>query len=189
MEKTTYYDYQNNICSDSCWLEYKNNGNEKIMNYSTYDKYSQLLPCENPKVRVPEFMLDHPNLRGRAGYGLTDSCLVDTYSGLVTNDEMMTRDKCKIQLSKRIFTGAPQLRGCEVDPTKELDILTGNDSTYYISGCKKRIMESQFKHPIPLVDCMKDIQNPEHIVPIWTNGGEDTRSYINRQTFNKNNYH
>ena len=46
-------------------------------------------------------------------------------------------------------------------------------------------MERQINQPIPLVDCLKDIQNPEHIVPIWINGGEDTRSYINRLNFNK----
>ncbi len=188
MEKTTFYDYQNNLCSDSCWLDYQNKGNEKILNYSTYEKSAQLLPCENPKVRVPEFMLDHPNLRGRSGYGLTEPCLVDIYSDLLTNDEMMTRDRCRIQLAKRIFTGVPQLRGCEVDPSAELDLLSGTDSTYSISGCKKRIMEMQLKKPVPLVDCMKDIQNPDHIVPIWINGGEDTRSYINRLNFNRNNY-
>jgi len=48
-------------------------------------------------------------------------------------------------------------------------------------------MERQIKQPIPLVDCLKDIQNPDHIVPIWTNGGEDTRAYINRLNFNRNN--
>jgi len=188
MEQTTFYDFQNNLCSDSCWLDYKNSGNEKIMNYKTYDKSSQLIPCEEPNVRVPQFMLDHPNLRGRAGYGLSDPCLVDIYSELVKNDDMMTRDRCRIQLTKRIFTGVPQLKGCEIDIDKELDILSGTDTTFKISGCKKRLMELQLKHPIPLVDCMKDIQNPEHIVPIWTNGGEDTRSYINRLNFNKNNY-
>lgn len=187
MEKTTFYDFQNNLCSDSCWVDYKNNGNEKILNYSTYEKSAQLLPCENPNVRVPEFMLDHPNLRGRAGYGLTEPCLVDIYNDLIINDKMMTRDKCRIQLGKRIFTSVPQLKGCEGDLNKELDLLSGSDSTYNISGCKKTLMETQFKHPIPLVDCMKDIQNPDHIVPIWINGGEDTRSYINRLNFNKNN--
>ena len=96
MEKTTFYDFQNNLCSDSCWLDYKNTGNEKIMNYTTYDKSSQLLPCNEPKVRVPEFMLDHPNLRGRAGYGLAEPCLVDIYNDLVKNDEMMTREMMEI---------------------------------------------------------------------------------------------
>jgi hypothetical protein len=188
MDKTTYFDYQNNLCSDSCWQDFLNKGNDKILNYSTFENYAQLLPCESPKVRVPEFMFDHPNLRGRAGYGLTEPCLVDTYSDLLMNDEMMTRDRCRIQLTQRIFTGVPQLKGCEVDPHKELEILSGSDSSFQTSGCKKKIMEVQMKQPIPLVDCMKDIQNPEHIVPIWTNGGEDTRSYINRLNFNKNIY-
>jgi len=188
MDNKTFFDYQNNLCSDSCWMDYKNNGNNQILNYSTYEQYAQLIPCKSPNVRVPEFMLDHPNLRGRAGYGLTDACLVDTYSDLMVNNEMMTRDKCKIQLHKRIFTGAPQLKGCEVDPKKELELLAGDDTTYNISGCKKRLMELQLKQPIPLIDCMKDIQNPNNIVPPWINGGEDTRSYINRMNFNKNNF-
>jgi len=160
MSKSTYFDNQNNMCSDSCWMEYKNYGNNKILNYSIYEQASQLMPCVGSNARIPEFMLDHPNLRGRPGYGLSDPCLIDTYN-------------------------IPQLKGCELNPEKELEILSGNDSTYLISGCKKRLMEVQLKHPIPLVDCMKDIQNPDNIVPIWVNGGEDTRSYINRMNFNK----
>jgi len=182
----TYFESQNNICADVCWADYKNHGNEKIVNYNTYEQYSQLIPCESPNVRVPAFMLDHPNLRGRAGYGVSDGCLIDTYNTLVKNDEMMTRDKCKIQLFSRIFTGVPQLKGCGGDITRELDLLSGTDTGSSTGVCKKSLMELQIKYPIPLVDCMKDIQNPDNIVPIWVNGGEDTRSYINRMNFNKN---
>lgn len=186
----TYFESQNNLCADTCWADFKNHGNEKIMNYQTYEKYSQLIPCENPNVRLPSFMLDHPNLRGRAGYGIAESCLIDDYNKLVKNDELMTRDKCKIQLFSRIFTGVPQLKGCSGDIAKELDILSGTDTSSSIGStytpCKKSLMELQIKHPIPLVDCMKDIQNPDNIVPMWVNGGEDTRSYINRINFNKN---
>jgi hypothetical protein len=183
---TTYFDNQNNICNDFCWQDYKNFQNDKIMNYNTFDKSTQLLDCESPNVRVPQFMYDHPNLRGRAGYGLTEPCLVDIYSDLIKNDNLLTRDRCRVQLSKRIFTSVPQLKGCNGDMSKELDIISGSDT---ISGtCRKSVMELQIKHPIPLVDCMKDIQNPNNIVPIWTNGGEDTRSYINRQHFNRGNF-
>jgi len=186
----TFFESQNNICSDTCWMDYKNHGNEKIMNYLTYDKFSQLLPCENPNVRLPSFMLDHPNLRGRAGYGISEPCLIDNYNNLVKNDELMTRDKCKIQLFSRIFTGVPHLKGCAGDINKELDLLSGTDTSSSLGSktlnCRKSLMELQINHPIPLVDCMKDIQNPDNIVPIWVNGGEDTRSYINRMNFNKN---
>ncbi len=71
MSKSTYFDNQNNMCSDSCWMEYKNYGNNKILNYSTYEQASQLMPCVGSNARIPEFMLDHPNLRGRPGYGLS----------------------------------------------------------------------------------------------------------------------
>lgn len=186
----TYFESQNNICSDLCWMDYKNHGNEKIINYNTYENYSQLIPCENPNIRIPSFMFDHPNLRGRAGYGVADACLIDNYNNLVKNDELMTRDRCKLQLFSRIFTGVPHLKGCSGDINKELDLLSGTDTSSgsgsSTSSCRKSLMELQINYPIPLVDCMKDIQNPDNIVPIWVNGGEDTRSYINRTKFNKN---
>jgi len=187
---TTFFEIQNSMCSDQCWEEAKNYGNNKINNYMTYS--TQLLDCEAPNVRLPEFMYDHVNLRGRPGYGVAESCLIDSYSGLINNKEGLTRDRCKLQLFRRLFDACPTMKGSMGDINAELDILSGSDSSfgYSASGksysmCKKGIMEQQIKQPIPLVDCLKDIQNPEHIVPIWTNGGEDTRSYINRLNFNK----
>jgi hypothetical protein len=187
---TTFFDKQNNICSDSCWEEAKNYGNNKINTYMTYS--TQFIDCEAPNVRLPEFMYDHVNLRGRPGYGVAESCLIDNYSSLINNKERLTRDRCKLQLFRRIFNACPSMKGSTGDINAELDLLSGSDSSFgysadgkSYSSCKKSIMEQQIKQPIPLVDCLKDIQNPEHIVPIWTNGGEDTRSYINRLNFNK----
>lgn len=183
------YDIENNICSDSCWQQNKNIQNEKINDYYTYQ--TQLMECELNKVRMPDFIYDHINLRGRPGYGLADPCLIDNYSELVNNKESLTRDRCRIQLFKRLFDACPGLKGSSGDLTRELDILTGTDTSFYVSGqtddgdtkyissCKKGIMEQQINQPIPLIDCLKDIQNPEHIVPLWTNGGENTRININ----------
>ena len=186
--KSNFYDKQNNICSDSCWQQNKNRANEKISNYQTYS--TQFIPCEEPNVRLPEHMYDHINLRGRPGYGLVEPCLVDEYNKLIGNKETLTRDKCRIQLFTRLFKDCPMLKGQYGDIEKELDLLTGTDTSLFGNynndsannnslNCKKLIMEQQIKQPIPLVDCMKDIQNPNHIVPIWTNGGENTRNYIN----------
>jgi len=44
-------------------------------------------------------------------------------------------------------------------------------------------MEKQLYHPTPLVDCMKDIQDPDHVVPTWTWGGEPTRDFVRRKEF------
>ena len=200
---SSFFDKQNNICSDSCWEEAKNYGNDKINSYYTYS--TQMIDCDAPNVRMPEFIYDHVNLRGRPGYGVADACLIDNHSKMINNVDGVTRDRCKLQLFTRLFSAPPLLKGQLGDINSELELLAGNDSGfsdggYNVSnssngtgarfggyGCKKKIMEQQIRHPIPLVDCMKDIQNPEHIVPIWTNGGEDTRSYINRLNFNKNN--
>ena len=182
--KSIFYDKQNNICSDSCWQQNKNNGNKKISEYQTYA--TQLVDCQEPNVRLPEHMYDHINLRGRPGYGLVEPCLVDEYNKLVGNKESLTRDKCKIQLFTRLFKDCPMLKGQHGDIEQELDVLTGTDTSLFGNNennnslnCKKLIMEQQIKQPIPLIGCMKDIQNPNHIIPIWTNGGENTRNYIN----------
>ena len=172
-----FYDKQNNICSDSCWQQNKNNGNKKISDYQTYS--TQYIPCEEQKVRLPEYMYDHINLRGRPGYGLVEPCLVDDYNKLINNKEGLTRDKCKIQLFTRLFKDCPMLKGQYGNIESELDILTGDDTSLFNNICKKTLMEQQINQPIPLIDCLKDIQNPNHIVPIWTNGGENTRNYIN----------
>ena len=42
--------------------------------------------------------------------------------------------------------------------SKELDLLSGSDTTTGI--CRKSLMELQLNQPTPLVDCLKDIQNP-----------------------------
>jgi hypothetical protein len=175
----TFFDKQNNLCSDSCWATYKNNGNDKINNYQTYE--TQLVECEAPNVRMPTFMYDHVNLRGRPGVGVSDPCLIDNSSELLHNRERSTRDRCKLQLFRRLFNAGPALRGQGGDINRELDILSGSDSTLSNPiSCKKQIMEQQTNQPIPLLDWIKDVQNPNNIVPVWTNGGEDTRSYVNQ---------
>lgn len=193
--KKIFYDKQNNICSDSCWQQNKNKGNKKISDYQTYS--TQFIPCEEPNVRMPDFIYDHINLRGRPGYGLVEPCLVDEYNKLISNKESLTRDKCKIQLFTRLFKDCPMLKGQNGDIDTELDVITGMDTSLFSTynsdnnmnslNCKKLIMEQQIKQPIPLLDCMKDIQNPNHIVPIWTNGGENSRNYVKCKKINNYN--
>lgn len=180
---TTIFDKQNTLCSDSCWANFKNIGNDKISKYQTYD--TQLVECEDPNVRMPAFMYDHVNLRGRPGVGVADSCLIDNSSELLYNNDRKPRNRCKLQLFKRLFNASPSMKGQEGDINRELDILAGSDSSFNNKiPCKKVLMEYQIREPMPLIDWIKEAQNPNNIVPIWTNGGEDTRSYINRLRFN-----
>lgn len=176
------FDSTTSICADTCWKNAKELHNKQIADYNLYQ--NNFVECENPHVRMTDMYLSHPNLRGRPGYGLSDDCLIDNYSSLRNDPNAMTQDKCKIQLFQRIFSGGPNLRCGNTDISSELELLEGSDTNPY--KCKKTIMEEEMNNFIPLLDCMKDIQDPKHIVPVWTNGGEDTRSYVHRAEFNKN---
>jgi len=176
------FDTSTSICSDDCWKNAKEQYNNKIEGYNIYP--NNHVDCKSPHVRMPDMYINHPNLRGRPGYGLSDDCLIDHYSMLRNNPNSLTHDKCRIQLTNRIFTSGPNLRCGATNIEAELELLEGTDTN--ILRCNKQIMEKEMNNFMPLLDCVKDIQNHENIVPLWTNGGEDTRSYIHRTEFNKN---
>jgi len=178
---TNIFDSSTSTCTDTCWKNAKELHNKQMSDYNLYQ--NNFTECEYPHVRMTDMYLNHPNLRGRPGYGLADDCLIDNYSSLRNDPGTLTHDKCKIQLFKRIFTGGPNLRCGKTNVASELELLEGSDTNPF--KCKKIIMEEEMNNFIPLIDCMKDIQDPNHIVPMWTNGGEDTRSYIHRAEFNK----
>jgi hypothetical protein len=179
---TNIFDARTSFCSDNCWKISKDAHNQEIADYNLYP--TNFTECKAPNVRMSDFSLNHVNLRGRPGYGLADDCLIDQYSALRNDPSANTQDRCHIQLFERIFQGGPRLKSATGDIDKELDILSGSDTNPF--KCKKTLMETQTYNMIPLLDCLKDVQDPVHIVPQWTNGGEDTRSYVNRAEFNKN---
>lgn len=175
---TDLYDKQANISTDACWNNAKDTHNNQMYHYVLYDKSNN----EESLNSANNCMLDHPNLRGRLGYGLSDRNNIDKYSSLRNDPESYTTDKCPIQLYERIFAGGPRLKGT-TDISKELDILSGSSTNTY--SCKKTIMEQSMNNMIPMLDIIKDIQDPDNIIPKWVNGGEDTRSYINRANYKK----
>lgn len=175
---------ENNISSDKCWRVAKDMWNREISDYSLYPNQNNYTKCTNPNIRIPDFHYDHINLRGRPGYGLSDDCLIDNYSGLRNDPNILTQDRCPVQLYERVFQGGPSLKAIERDINKELDVLSGSDTNPF--RCKKTLMELPTYKFTPLLDCVRDVQDPQHIVPQWIRGGEDTRSYVNRAEFNKN---
>jgi len=182
MSKVKEYQMGTNICSDTCWKNAKENNNKEISDYNLYD-YHSFYNGNKEYGSLPDFRLDHANLRGKAGYGLADDYLIDNYSSLRNDPKSLTHDRCQIQLFERVFQAPPLLKGAQGNIDKELEVLAGNDTNPF--KCKKSIMEKQFNMGYPLLDFMKEMQNPDNIVPEWVNGGEDTRSYKNRNEFNK----
>jgi len=196
---TSLYNANIQINSDECWKNAKDNNNNQIEKYALY--YNDNSKQNKEYGSFPSMSYDHVNLHGRTGYGVTDDYLIDIYSSLRNNQESMTRDRCPVQLYTRIFAGGPKLTGKCRNINMELDVLCGSDtkvqpvdsSTDEIIGsyetrqatCNKQIMEKTTNKFVPLLDCIKEVQNPDHIVPSWTRGGEDTRSYVNKQKYNR----
>ena len=170
-----------NYSTDCCAREAKDAQNEQMANWRLYQNF--YVPCETPKMRSPEFQYDHTNLRASIGYGVSDGCEIDQDSRLRNNPEGMTRDKCRIQLYQRIFQGCPNLKPTVSDYGEELSMIEGSSSSCIDGLGKKQIMELDTSHRTPYVDCMKDVQSAEHIVPTWTRGGDPTRDFVRRKEF------
>lgn len=174
------------IYNDTCWMEAKDHRNTQIDNYNHYN--TNFVDCKNPNIRMPSFYLDHVNLTAAPHPNVAnhpDDCLIDNESGLKINRDKQTRDRCNIQLYHRMFQACPNLRPGVGDPSKELDVLAGNDTTHIDNKCTNNIMEKQTYQFIPMLDCVKSVQDPEHVVESWTRGGSATRDFVNRREFLK----
>jgi hypothetical protein len=173
-----------NYSTDCCAREAKDAQKEQMIDWRLYKNF--YIPCETPKMHSPDFQYDHVNLRAGIGYGVSDGCEIDQDSKLRNNTEALTRDRCKIQLFQRVFQGCPNLKPALEDPGSELKFVEGVSTTSLegtVLSCKKQLMERDLSHRIPLVDCMKDIQDPTHIVPVWVRGGDPTRDFVRRKEF------
>lgn len=176
------YDNTTTLISDECWKNSIEYNNEKINNYTTY--YNNTAEVKKETGTFPDLALDHLNLRGRSGYGVTDGYLVDTYSDIIIPES--TSDRCSIQLRERTFMGGPKLTRVRGDINKELDILSGSDSRKNGVNCYKgELMETNTYKFMPMLDNVKEMQNYQNIVPVWVHGGENTRLYINKLKFSK----
>jgi hypothetical protein len=192
-DMSSLYDANVSLNSDSCWMNAKDNYNNNVGKYSLY--YNDTAKENKQTGTLPDMANDHINLRGRPGYGLADDYLIDIYSALRNDPNAMTRDRCSIQLITRTFAGGPKLTGKSGDINKELDVLSGSDTRALPAlsnadenvsmpyRCNKSIMEITTNEFMPMLDCMKEVQKPQHIIPDWTRGGEDSRSYKNKAKF------
>lgn len=192
MNKDNKYYIDSSLNSDSCWLNAKDNHNNLIEKYALFDNYAR--KEMKPSGSFPAASAEHVNLRGRSGYGVSDDFLIDVYSSLRNDENAMTRDRCPVQLYSRIFTAGPQLRGQPGDIDKELDFLSGSDTRTIptITGTttapvcsNKTIMEKPIYKFVPLMDYVKEVQNPDNIITNWKWGGESSRSYLSKLQYSR----
>jgi hypothetical protein len=90
----------------------------------------------------------------------------------------MTHDKNRQQLCVRTTTGGPNLDKGGLLPNIDSRLKNGDD-TSDIKACD--IVSEKSFIPYTFYDlkpCVKEVQNPKHIVEPWKRGGEATRDYV-----------
>jgi hypothetical protein len=117
----------------------------------------------------------------KEGYGVANACTVDNDTKL-RNDQIITRGKCKNQLSSRLFNASPYLFRGELEPDTESRIRQGEFNNK--NKTCDLLSEKSLDVFTPMLPCLKEnIQDDKHIIPTWARGGEHTRDHIKQQGF------
>jgi hypothetical protein len=168
------------LVDDKCALVTREYQNRSIGDYMLYNSYvtSQ---CKKDKKEFDSFVSQNPNLRFKDGFGFLNSCVVDTDSEL-RNGAKFTNEKEKSQLCTRWDQAVPSYNkgGLIVNVDSRMKFA---EDTSAIRDCD-RLTEKDYNRFIPLTPCLaQSIQNPEHIIPKWVNGGESTRAYVQENQY------
>ncbi len=183
MNKSNYYNVNDNILQDGCAVDAKNMQNNSISDYNVYNYFKgNTDECNkfDSKKDITQFMSD-TQMHIKDGYGVTNECLVDTDSKL-RNDAIWTNSKAKVQLYSRVFQGIPNINhGGLIVPVE--DVVKQGEYNDIRKGCD-RLSETTFNKFYPLIPCLaNNVQNVKHIIPEWRFGGEPTRDYIQQKEF------
>jgi hypothetical protein len=168
------------LTDDDCALVTKELQNNSINDYLLYNTYvtSQ---CKQDRTTFDEFVANNPNLRFKDGSGFLNGCTVDNDSQL-RNGAKITHDKEKIQLQTRWNQAVPSFNKGGLIVNVDTRLKSSEDTSVFRS-CDK-VVEKNFDRFIPLPQCLaRSIQNPQHIIPTWTWGGDATRQYVQDSTY------
>lgn len=171
-----YFENENRVGSDSCAQIAEDTQNSKIQNYMLYNY--QLVNTEkcNNKDEVKQFMVEN-HMRIKDGYGQTNSCFIDDNTSVRYTDNV--DKKQNTQLFSRTFQAVPDLRKGDVNTEVE-DVVIQGETTYNDFECHGKTLDVF----TPMIGCLKEsVQNPNHIIPPWTWGGEPTRDTLNQKEF------
>lgn len=175
------FDQSNRLGEDECAILSRDRGNNDIASYSIFNTYPEGDMCRENVRKTSEFAMSN-YLRPTGGYGVTDACFVDTDTNI--RQPNLTQDRGRTQLFTRIFQAVPDFSHGTVQPEQESVIMQGDDTAYEVP-CEASHTDRVFT---PLLPCLKkSVQNPAHIVPPWTRGGESTRDTLRQEEFLKKN--
>ena len=174
---------------DDCDKESRELQNNDAYKYTTFNNIATnqntAEKCKSNRESLLDFSLNN-YMNIRDGYGFTNACGVDTDSKVRNDFEM--HDKGKQQLNSRVFVGGPNANKGGLEPGIDSKLTQGT----FVS--KKEtcdvLSERNFDRFEPMPEAiLKSVQDPEHIVPKWTWGGEPTRDVLSQRDFlEKNGY-
>lgn len=175
---------EHRLGGDNCLRDTRDSQNNLFQSYQNLNYYPLFeTECkENVAEHKPPSDYEIENyLTGRRGYGYADPCIVDRDS-FIRNDVAWTHGRGKSQLSKRVFTAVPDMGTGGLIPNVDSRIRIGED-TARRRTCDVLSEASLFDHHIlPMNDCLRNtVQDPKHIIPEWTWGGELTRDYVRQE--------
>lgn len=174
-----YTNLMNRLNDDSCALKTRDLENRSVIDSRLYNFYYNN-DCACPV--LDDIALDN-NFTIREGYGYASGCTIDNDSELRLNSSI-THNKGKIQLCSRTYQGVPNVDKGGLIPNVESRLLASDDTSDIRNIDKideKSYIPLRFTPMIPCLD--KNIQNPEHIIPSWTWGGNPTRQDMVSNTY------
>ena len=172
MQAPALFDAQSSLRSDRCNRLATDRENARIQEYVLRGRTDET--CSPAGARRPD--LDHRNLLMRPGYGVADQCTIDTDSRLRVNPGGLTNMRDQHQLFTRVYQAVPDLRGGLPRPDVESRLIQAE-----MTPSRKCSGGVEWDKPfLPMQACVASAQDPAHIVPTWTWGGEATRDYVRR---------
>lgn len=170
--------------TDKCTLELRTATNDAYAQYSTWNPRDAECTTRDD---LAQFASCHENLRYKQGHGNVDPCFVDDDSRL-RQGAFTDADRRRYQLFPREFKANPGLANGDFMPEIDSRLTRGahqqRDKRSDVAGRKQcdHLSESEINNNfIPLIPCLaKTIQDPDHIVPKWTNGGMPSRIMVRK---------
>jgi hypothetical protein len=170
-----FFDNENRLGTDECARNAKDYQNSSINDYNLWNVYN--MDCAPGREKeLEDFATKNLNLHYRNGVGYTNSCYVDNDTEM-RNNGLITNEKAKCQLFTRFYQANPDLSKGKSVPNVESRLIYSEDTTQY-RQCH-RLGERDFERFVPLIPCIEDkIQDPDHIVLPFNQGGENSREMM-----------
>lgn len=170
---TRVFELQSRVGVDACAVDAKELQNRSTQNYRLFNMYpTNQVPCEAQESELNAFAADN-YVQFKDGYGFANPCRVDNDSEM-RNGSKLTNERYKNQLFPRVFQAVPSLTHSGLNAGVESRLIHGEITNVAMPcGVLSEVSIDRFT---PMVPCLKStVQDPRHIVPDWTWGGEPTR--------------